>query len=197
MAYLDTCFHGKNPSPLLILRTKKIRQITWGRNRGQFRRPWRCGRSHDFMISCWSIGKSSMWRIWRSWSWGYRKGLRCNRGCATTHRARNWWPRYWGSYPTDSWWGCWKFLRSRFLFFFGFVEEGQKLGQTWTRTTICKKSKDLSIIHLDVHHMSTNQSWNYEICRCLVTSNLFMSFCTIFLYIILGWYHNNLLLKIK
>ena len=27
--------------------------------------------------------------------------------------------------------------------------------------------------------------------------NLFMSFCTIFWYVILGWYHNNLLMKIK
>ena len=28
-------------------------------------------------------------------------------------------------------------------------------------------------------------------------SNLFISFCTIFSYIILGWYHDNLLMKIK
>ena len=27
--------------------------------------------------------------------------------------------------------------------------------------------------------------------------NLIMSFCTIFLYVILGWYHHNLLMKIK
>ena len=30
-----------------------------------------------------------------------------------------------------------------------------------------------------------------------LTSNLFMSFCMIFSYIILGWYHHNLLMKIK
>ena len=30
-----------------------------------------------------------------------------------------------------------------------------------------------------------------------VSWNLFMSFCTIFSYIILGWYHDNLLMKIK
>ena len=138
---LDTSFHEKKSFPLANSTNKKNRQITWGRNWGQLRSPWRSRRSHDFMISSWGrLRKSSMWRIWRSWSWGYRKGLRCNRGCATTHRARNWWPRYWGSYPTDSWWGCWKFLWSRFLFFFRFVEERQKLGQTWTRTTICKKA---------------------------------------------------------
>ena len=29
-----------------------------------------------------------------------------------------------------------------------------------------------------------------------LTKNLFMSFCTIFSYVILGWYHNDLLMKL-